>query len=72
MLPGFRLAGAGRGYSHPAALENQITKENAGKISSQVKVLAEAANGPTATEADEIIKERGSSRSRTFWPTQAA
>ncbi|HHU51298.1 MAG TPA: Glu/Leu/Phe/Val dehydrogenase [Firmicutes bacterium] len=43
----------------PAALENQITKENAGKISSQVKVLAEAANGPTATEADEIIKERG-------------
>lgn len=43
----------------PAALENQITKDNVGKISSQVKVLAEAANGPTANEADQVIKERG-------------
>lgn len=43
----------------PAALENQITKDNVTKISPKVKVLAEAANGPTATAADVVIKERG-------------
>ncbi|NLY75589.1 MAG: Glu/Leu/Phe/Val dehydrogenase [Firmicutes bacterium] len=43
----------------PAALENQITRANVGKISPRVKVIVEGANGPTATEADEIIKERG-------------
>lgn len=43
----------------PAALENQITQDNVGKISKQVKVLVEAANGPTALEADRVIKERG-------------
>ena len=43
----------------PAALENQIRKENAEKISSQVKVIAEGANGPTTPEADEVIKSRG-------------
>lgn len=43
----------------PAALENQITQTNVGKISKQVKVLVEAANGPTALEADQVIKERG-------------
>lgn len=43
----------------PAALENQITQDNVSKISKQVKVLAEAANGPTALEADRVIKERG-------------
>lgn len=43
----------------PAALENQITKDNVGSISPQVKVIAEGANGPTANEADAIIKEKG-------------
>lgn len=42
----------------PAALENQITEENAGRISSQVKIVAEGANGPTTPEADGILKER--------------
>ncbi len=43
----------------PAALENQITKDNVNKIHSKVKMIAEGANGPTTPEADEIIKERG-------------
>lgn len=43
----------------PCALENQITGENAGKISEHVKIIAEGANGPTAPEADEIISNRG-------------
>ena len=43
----------------PAALENQITADNVGKISSTVKVLAEGANGPTTPDADSVLKERG-------------
>lgn len=41
----------------PAALERVINEENAGKL--QCRVLAEAANGPTTTEADRILEERG-------------
>jgi len=43
----------------PAALEHQITKENVQRVSKQVKVIAEGANGPTTPEADAVIRERG-------------
>ncbi len=39
----------------PAAIENQITKETVGKIHPKVKILAEAANGPTTPEADKVL-----------------
>jgi glutamate dehydrogenase (NAD(P)+) len=37
----------------PAALENQITANNAGNV--KARLIAEAANGPTTPEADEIL-----------------
>ncbi len=41
----------------PAALSGQITAENAGRL--QCKIVAEGANGPTTSEADDILEERG-------------
>lgn len=41
----------------PAALENQITAENADRI--KAKIVIEAANGPTSVEADEILNKKG-------------
>jgi glutamate dehydrogenase (NAD(P)+) len=42
----------------PAALENQITGDNAASIHSRVKVVAEGANGPTTPNADAVLKQR--------------
>ena len=41
----------------PAALEMQITEENAPRL--QCRILAEGANGPTTPEADAILQEKG-------------
>ncbi|RYY19632.1 MAG: Glu/Leu/Phe/Val dehydrogenase, partial [Sphingobacteriaceae bacterium] len=41
----------------PAALENQITADNIGRI--QAKIIVEGANGPTSPEAEAVFTERG-------------
>jgi len=41
----------------PAALESQITADNAGQI--QARMVIEGANGPTTPEADDILHDKG-------------
>ncbi len=43
----------------PAAMENQITGENVGRIAPRVRIIAEGANGPTTPDADDQIESRG-------------
>ncbi len=41
----------------PAAIQQQITAQNASRL--RCRIIAEGASGPTTTEADEILHERG-------------
>jgi glutamate dehydrogenase (NAD(P)+) len=41
----------------PAALEQQITAANAGRI--KARMVIEGANGPTTTQADDILQDKG-------------
>jgi len=41
----------------PAAIQNQITKENADSL--KCRILVEAANGPTSVAADDVLSDRG-------------
>ncbi len=57
-------------YLVPAALENQITVENAADV--RARIIVEGANGPTTHGADAILEDRGSSSSPTSSRTAAA
>lgn len=41
----------------PAAIENQLTAQNANNI--KARIIAELANGPTTPEADDILESKG-------------
>ncbi|MBI1801578.1 MAG: Glu/Leu/Phe/Val dehydrogenase [Chloroflexi bacterium] len=40
----------------PAAMENQLTADNAGRVNA--RLIVEGANGPTTPEADEVFRQR--------------
>jgi glutamate dehydrogenase (NAD(P)+) len=52
-----RLLGVDCDILIPAALEGQITADNAGQI--KAKLVIEGANGPTTPEADDILHDKG-------------
>jgi glutamate dehydrogenase (NAD(P)+) len=56
-IPRDSLLGLDVEVLYPAALENSITKENAGAV--KAKVICELANGPTTPEADVILHKKG-------------
>ncbi len=43
----------------PAALETQITADNAGRIGARVKIIAEGASAPTTPDAATLLHQRG-------------
>jgi glutamate dehydrogenase (NAD(P)+) len=43
----------------PAAMENEITAANVPRIHGRVRVVAEGANGPTTSEANRLLEDRG-------------
>ncbi len=56
VVTGAELLGVPCDILVPAALETQITADNAARV--DARLVAEAANGPTTPEADEILAER--------------
>jgi glutamate dehydrogenase (NAD(P)+) len=59
MLPGDAWLAEDVDILIPAALENQLTPEVFPKVSKKVRVICEAANGPTTPDCDKLIAERG-------------
>jgi len=51
------LLGLGCDILIPAAIEHQLHKDNASSV--KAKMVIEAANGPTTTEADDILRDNG-------------
>jgi glutamate dehydrogenase len=43
----------------PAALEQQVTSDNVGRVSGRARLMVEGANGPTTPEADKALADRG-------------
>jgi glutamate dehydrogenase (NAD(P)+) len=56
-LPGEKIFDVEADILIPAAMENQITIENAGRI--KAKIVVEGANGPTTPDAHRQLHERG-------------
>ena len=59
VLPGEAWLGEAVDVLIPAALEGQITGANVGRVDPRVKLLIEAANGPTTADADSELQRKG-------------